>query len=432
MEYVGAVRQVIETSYIFPFYDQMMLAFIPSSSDLSIYRISDGMFIQPTGVNTRLHYPATAMQNHLPTHAYNIVMIVIDTWRGDYLTAEVTPNIYQFATKSLRYQNHWSGGNSTQAGMFSLFYGLPASYWTAMLKQQRGPVLMHELLKNQYQTGIFSSSELAIPPLYKTVYLEIPNLKIMADGDTIVERDADINVEFKNFLATASKNKRPFFSVLVYDGAHGFCGGGNPIHKFQPELATCGRFALNQDSDPQPIINRYKNALYRIDGLVGEVLNDLTKNKLLNNTIVIITGDHGEEFNDNHLNYWEHANNFSRYQVQTPLVMYWPGKSPSVISSQTTHLDIVPTLLTNALGYTNQPQDYSTGRNLFAGLSTLQYILAGSYNNTGIIEADRITTIMPDGEYEIRDHAYQPLANARLRSGILKQALNDMVRFYDN
>ena len=334
MEYVGAVRQVIETSYIFPFYDKIMLAFIPSSSDLSIYRISDGMFIQPTGINTPLHYPTTAMQNHLPAHSYNIVMIVIDTWRSDYLTAEVTPNIYQFARKSLRYQNHWSGGNSTQAGMFSLFYGLPASYWTSMLKQQHGPVLMHELLKNQYQTGIFSSSELAIPPLYKTIYLEIPNLKIIADGDTIVERDADINVQFKNFLTTASNNKRPFFNVLVYDGAHGFCGGGNPIHKFQPELATCGRFALNQDTDPQPIINRYKNALYRIDGLVGEVLNDLAAKKLLNNTIIIITGDHGEEFNDNHLNYWEHANNFSRYQVQTPLIMFWPGKSPDIISTR--------------------------------------------------------------------------------------------------
>ncbi|WP_306686870.1 sulfatase-like hydrolase/transferase [Candidatus Coxiella mudrowiae] len=53
-----------------------------------------------------------------------------------------------------------------------------------------------------------------------------------------------------------------------------------------------------------PYLNRYRNAAHFDDALVGQVLQALKGHQLLKNTIVIITADHGEEFNENHQNYW--------------------------------------------------------------------------------------------------------------------------------
>ena len=50
-----------------------------------------------------------------------------------------------------------------------------------------------------------------------------------------------------------------------------------------------------------------------MDDLIGKVINQLKNKGLLENTIIIITGDHGQEFNDNKKGYWEHGGNFSKY-----------------------------------------------------------------------------------------------------------------------
>jgi hypothetical protein len=55
--------------------------------------------------------------------------------------------------------------------------------------------------------------------------------------------------------------------------------------------------------DPTPFFNLYKNSAYYVDSLVGRIIDDLKRNGRLNNTMVIITGDHGQEFNDNKKNY---------------------------------------------------------------------------------------------------------------------------------
>lgn len=430
MEYVAAMRQVIEASYLFPFYNvftRTILAF--SRHDANFYNINNGFFMQPKGVNTKLHYPLQVLTNKLPPEPYNVVMIIIDTWRYDALTKEITPQITEFAKQTWQFKNHWSGGNATQSGMFSLFYGLPSNYWTAMLDQHKGPVLFQALLKNNYRVGVFSSSELAIPALYKTVFQNVPNLKIMADGDYIFIRDQNVNQEFFDFLNRDAK--KPFFSVLFYDGAHGYCALGNPIHKFQPEAATCGRFLLSNDTDPTYLKNRYKNALLKIDGLIGNVIANLKAKNLLKNTVVIITGDHGEEFNDNHLNFWEHASNYTKYQVQTPLLIYWPGKQAKMITERTSHFDLAPTILRNVLGYKGDSSAYAIGSDLLNNYHSSPYLVVGSYNSMGIVEADRITMLLPDGDYSIYDHTYRVMPHEKLHGALLQAALHDMIKYYE-
>ena len=157
---------------------------------------------------------------------------------------------------------------------------------------------------------------------------------------------------------------------------------------------------MTNNFDPIPYLNKYKNAVFNLDKMVGDVIADLEKRGLLDQTVVLITGDHGEEFNDNGLNYWGHGSNFTKYQVDTPLVVYWPGRDPAIVDYKTSHLDIVPTLMNDALGVINDPADFSSGKSLWQE-GGRPWSLVGSYFNFAIVEDDRITVTYPSGNYEV-------------------------------
>ncbi|MBK9224510.1 MAG: sulfatase-like hydrolase/transferase [Flavobacterium sp.] len=90
---------------------------------------------------------------------------------------------------------------------------------------------------------------------------------------------------------------------------------------------------LNDDYNPKQLINRYKNSLHFVDSLVGKVLLNLEKRGSLKNTIVVITSDHGQEFNDNKKGYWQHGGNFSDYQIGVPLLVFDASKTPKNITT---------------------------------------------------------------------------------------------------
>src|SRR6202034_2864034 len=119
-----------------------------------------------------------------------------------------------------------------------------------------------------------------------------------------------------------------------------------------------------------------------IDKEVAEVTSLLKAKGVLNKTIIIVTSDHGQEFNDNHLNYWGHASNFTPVQTQVPFIVHWPGQTPRVFSYRTSHYDVVPTLMQSVLGCLNPPSDYSIGYSLFDP-TPRPYIIVGSYIYSG-------------------------------------------------
>ena len=63
--------------------------------------------------------------------------------------------------------------------MFSLFYGLPATYWDAFADFARPPVLMDLFRQHDYQLGVFASSPVyRIVGLDRTALARIPNLRL--------------------------------------------------------------------------------------------------------------------------------------------------------------------------------------------------------------------------------------------------------------
>ena len=76
-----------------------------------------------------LIYPLTPMRCEPRTPGLNILLVVIDAMRADALTAEAAPRLTGLARGAIEFDGHYSGGNSSRAGMFSLFYGIPATYF---------------------------------------------------------------------------------------------------------------------------------------------------------------------------------------------------------------------------------------------------------------------------------------------------------------
>ncbi|MBI5448681.1 MAG: sulfatase-like hydrolase/transferase, partial [Gammaproteobacteria bacterium] len=417
---------IVMQATILPLYHNLIATLFPISLTDSM-RSGEGMFTQQAQKTHTLYYPQHPLHFSPPTHLPNIVIIGLDAWRFDMMTPEVSPHIYAFSKRCLQFTEHWSGGNGTEPGLFSLFYSLPSTYWSSAIVTGQSPLLIHELSKFGYKLGLFVSAETYSPPYNKTIYREVPHMPTRTPGDEPYQRDAYITHAFDQFIKQQDQ-QHPFFSFVFYNTTHSYCTANPYPHVFLPQTEECNRLQLDNDFDPTPFRNRYKNAVHYVDGLVGQVLLTLEKNHQLDNTLVLILGDHGEEFNDNHTDAWGHAGNFTRYQLQTPLLIYWPGKSPQRYTHQTTHFDIVPTLFNHVFNCKNPSQDYSIGHDLFDS-NPRPYIVVGSYIDFGIVEKGRITRILPGGNLEILDDHNQ-LLSAKPSIEIVKQAFGDTQRFY--
>ncbi len=377
--------------------------------------------------DSTLDYPKHPLRCEPPGSPLNILYVVIDSWRFDAMTEAVTPNIFRFAEDSLVFENHYSGANSTRTGIFSLFYGLPGTYWHAMLAEQRGAVFIERLIAQNYRLGIFASAKLYSPEFDRTVFAAVENLRVRSQGGTPRERDQNITDEFLDFLNGAAG--LPFFGFLFYDSPHGYDFPPDYPLKFQPSWSSVNYVLLNNDFDPTPFLNRYKNSVHYVDSLVGRVLGRLEEKGLLASTVVVVTGDHGQEFNDNKLNYWGHNSNFSPWQTRVPLIIRWPGKEPRHFNHQTSHFDITPTLMQEVLGCRNPMRDYSSGKHLIEGKPG-RYLLMSSYNRFAVMEPQRITVVDEFGNVDILGSDYRELPDASLPADLMREVMEEMSRFY--
>ena len=112
--------------------------------------------------------------------------------------------------------------------------------------------------------------------------------------------------------------------------------------------------SLKKDIDQ--LKNRYINASHHVDLQISKILKTLEQQNLRDSTIVVITGDHGEEFMEK--GHWGHNAGFHEEQIRTPMILHIPGTKPQVVKKLTSHVDIIPTLLP-LFGVTNPVSEYA-------------------------------------------------------------------------
>jgi uncharacterized protein len=163
---------------------------------------------------------------------------------------------------------------------------------------------------------------------------------------------------------------------------------------FQPAKELNVMLASGAD-DSGPVRNDYLNSVHYVDALVGGLLERMEAQKLLDDTIVVITGDHGEEFNDSKDNSWGHTGNFTTYQTRVPLIVYVPWQQPRQVTVVTSQVDIAPTLMQEGLGCGRNTKDYSNGLNLFGPLPDRRPVVVSSYINHALILGEDVFVSWP-------------------------------------
>lgn len=382
---------------------------------------------------TNVVYPKKAVLTKAPESPVNVMVVLIDSARFDMLDKNIMPNYWAFSQgpSSHFFAQHISGGNSTRTGVFNMFYGIPGTYWDAFSSSQTPPVLMDAFQQHQYDISIHAAAPLTQPAFDRTVFAKVEDFPLSTPGETPWQRDQQITDDWLQFLnkqQTATPTK-PFFSFLFYDGIHGFSVPDDAEKPFQPALHRIEHLSLNDDYDPTAYFNFYKNAAYQVDKQLGRVFEQLKQSNLLDNTIVIVTSDHGQEFNDNGLGYWGHGSNFTPTQVHVPFVIHWPGKEKAHIEYRTTHSDISVTLMEGVFNTPNDKQDYSLGNNLYS-TERPSWSIVGSYVNYAVLEPDYQVVTYQTGHYEVLDHSARPLPDQTINSATSIDVMKALSYFY--
>lgn len=379
-----------------------------------------------------LNYPLAPLQTEMVQKPVNIMFLVVDSWRADTFNAENTPVMWDYAQSGLVFKNHISTGNSTRTGIFGLFYGIPGTYWHGCLANQQSPVLIDRLQELDYDLGIFTAAQLRKPEFNQTVFTNVENLRIGSKGNRPSALDADLTKDWLKWYENRDQSK-PAFSFLFYDAPHGYDFPKGFVPRYEPMLQVVNYLKLNNETDPQPFFNRYKTSVRYVDTVAAQVLNKLKESGDLENTVVIITGDHGQEMNDNKLNFWGHNSNFTDAQVKVPFAIFGPGVNQADnewdLNSLTTHQDVVPTIMKQYLGVTNDVKDYSVGENLLGELKKRDWVMSSSYSAYAIISSEQILEVNAAGQYQLMDKSNRQLKDEQPNFVYVQEALEAISRF---
>lgn len=355
-------------------------------------------------------YPLEKLEFNRRGNKLNVLMISVNNLRADALNQNEMPNLYKFAQDNQNFTNHYSSSNDTY-GAFGLFYGLPSSYASSIKAQGSAPVLLDVLKDQDYSFGLFSGNGFE-DDLYSEVIFRGLNLANELEG-TQAHTDKQSIAAWNTWLTEQAK--KPWFSYIEV----------TTVDNFESEP-----MAANEEIPASERFKKaYEQSVKSADKTVAEIIADLEANELLANTIVVITSNHGSEFNETNTNSWGANSNYSRYQLQVPMVIHWPGMLPAEFTHSTSHLDLSVTLLQDMLGVSSNPYDYSSGRNLFDE-SRRRWILAGDTREIALITSSQTTVIDKFGNYKLYDDNYKRLRESTPKLPVLMQGLTELQRFY--
>jgi hypothetical protein len=242
---------------------------------------------------------------------------------------------------------------------------------------------------------MFTSAKFSYPEFDKTIFARLPKSQLHDDSETTGaegwQKDRQNVAKMLDFLKTRDPN-RPFMTFMFFESPHA-------RYYFPPEniirpdyLKEFNYATVNLNRDIQLIKNRYINSCNHLDSQFAVILDYLKKSNLLDDTIVIITGDHGEEFMEK--GRWGHNSAFTEEQTRPPLIFWVPGEKPRTETRLSSHLDI-PVTVMSRLGITNPPSDYSLGFNLL-GSNYRKFTVISGWNTIAYVD-DEYKAVFPTG-----------------------------------
>ena len=435
-------RSVLEATGFLPYYFPIRM-----NSTLDRWGLIDGdklslMQFDDGGGEGNIAYPLNPLNVRPSDEPLNIVIFGVDSWNYRTMTRDCVPNIYALADSAELYTDHWSSSNGTRGGLFGLFTGVSSYYWDSFERGNIQPMLVSEMRRQGYQIQAYPSATFADPPFAKMFFAGIEGLNTDTEGKTVFDRDCQIT---RNFIADLDSyasssagqstdgfppSRKPFFSFVFYDLPHAIQIPKDHLYHFQPSWEYADYMELGNDDDPTPFFNLYRNCVWTVDSLIGEGIRALKERDLLKNTVIVITGDHGQEFNENHKNYWGHWANYSRPQAGVPMVYYDPRHPHAKFDHRTTHYDISSTLLHQVLGVQNHASDFSMGSDLQDPTPRDWHVVGNDLFYAFILNDGTIVEKRGAGNIVIFDSVMNRLDDYPLNAKQLNDAILRLNRFY--
>lgn len=379
-----------------------------------------------------LNYPLQALTTSSDSvKRTNVVFILIDSWSKRALTEECMPNLYQLAHEEQWYDNHVSCSNGTRYAVFGLFTSLQPYYYSVFETNRFSPVLIDRLIDTGYDFRAYPSATLCAPDFKRILFSHLPNLRTDTEGASSYERDLRIKDDLIADLPKLKESEKPFFAFIFFDLLHAYSLPKELLNRFHPSWEY-GKFdELHNEMDPTPFWNLYRNSAYQTDKMVAELIAALKAEGMYDNTLIYITGDHAQEYNENHKNYWGHNSNFSTYQIGVPLIVHEPGDSvPQHFNHRTTHYDFVPTLMHDYLGVTSPLEDYSVGRLLSDRTPRLWHFVGNELRYAFLVEGDTILTKEGAGYIDVTDAQLNPVSDYHINPKAFNEAMRQLNRFF--
>ncbi|TRZ89051.1 tetratricopeptide repeat protein, partial [bacterium] len=290
--------------------------------------------------------------------SYNILMITLDTTRADHLGCygykpAKTPNLDRLAREGIRFARAYCPAPLTLPSHASIMTGLyPVTHGVRNNGHElpSGIRTLSEILKGRgYSTAAFVSS------------FSVDSRFGLDRGFDVYDDTFRSESPFKtqNAERRAEETFAVFSRWLENNGKNRFFGW---VHYFDPHLPYDPPAPYKEEFDGNP----YDGEIAYMDRYVGAVLEGLKEQGVLERTIIVIAGDHGEGLGDK----VETGHGIFLYEetLRVPLILYNPAVFPrsQVIESQVRLIDIAPTIL-DILGLKNEAAGM-TGQSLVACL----------------------------------------------------------------
>jgi len=145
---------------------------------------------------------------------------------------------------------------------------------------------------------------------------------------------------------------QPYFAFLNFYDAHGPYLAPDPFWSRylpgEPQRAMSLRSMRRGGPSEAPVRRAYDAAISNLDSEIGALIGTLIERGLLNNTLVVITADHGEEFNEHAA--LGHGQTLYTQALRVPLILFWPGHLAPARVMTPVSLARVPATIMELLG----------------------------------------------------------------------------------
>lgn len=308
----------------------------------------------------------------------NIFLFIAESIREDFITPQITPHLAQFQKECAYYKNAISGANATQFSWFSIFHSVYPLHWESRRPTawKSGSPSLQILKKLGYKIHLFSSARLEY---YQMNELLFGTDRSLADSYHVFAEDHEKKIYendtacIDSLLDHLDESEGNLYLVFL-DSTH-FDYSWPEADSLVPAPDKIDYLSVACTLGIEDVKSRYINALHFIDSLMGRFFKKLETLEMGKEAVIVMTGDHGEEFLEQGNIF--HASSLSSMQTRVPLLCRFGSKAP-INQEMASHVDIFPSILHHLLGHA----DFS---DWFDGESLLQprqknFVVSTRYN----------------------------------------------------